>query len=142
MALRENESRMLLAYVKNNPGLTSTEIAGGLTKTHTVMQVTSGLHSLWKGRYVTREKTGETGRGPRFRYFFKTDHPRKSPKHTKRRGPYTKRPVAAPGAESVRNLPENGVEILIAVKGSEETLLLSPEQARALHASLSALLHQ
>lgn len=134
MALRENESRMLLAYVKNNPGLTSTEIAGGLTKTHTVMQVTSGLHSLWKGRYVTREKTGETGRGPRFRYFFKTDHPRKSPKHTKRRGPYTKRaPVAT---------PSNGVEILIAVKGSEETLLLSPEQARALHASLSVLLHQ
>ena len=135
----KSASKIVLEYVKANPGKTSSEIVVG-TNTH-AGAVSGSLWALWVGKYITRSRSGIVGRGPKFVYFFKTDKPRYKHRSVIVQGGKTKAPVVKDDRQLELNFgPDNGVEILVAVKGIKETLALSPEQARALHASLSVLL--
>ena len=84
-------SKIVLEYVKANPGKTSSEIVVG-TNTH-AGAVSGSLWALWVGKYITRSRSGIVGRGPKFVYFFKTDKPRYKHRSVIVQGGKTKAPV-------------------------------------------------
>jgi hypothetical protein len=135
----QGTSKAVLEYVKTNPGKNVNEIAAGVPGAHNSDDVAGSLWALWAGKYVNRSRNGNTGRGPRFVYFFKTDKPRHKRRSVIVQG--GKAPVVKDDRQMELDFaPDNGVEILVAVKGTKETLALTPEQARALYTSLAALL--
>ena len=134
----EDKSKALLSEVQKHPGFNARQLADVLTKTHTMVEVTSALWGLWNGRYITRTKSetkASNGMTP-FAYWFKTDKPR-SKKRGKVKRKYVRRVV--PAVKPPMNVRSN-VEILIAVKGVHETLTLTPVQVRDLYETLKALL--
>lgn len=150
-------TQAILNYIKEHPGVTSVQIADALTATHTFEDVRRGLWSLWIGRYLKRKEAPERGkRGQRmFSYTLRAEHPRygkgvRKPKHKRPR-----RVKAAPESriqesmkpsfpdvlmhqEEKRPKSEGGtevgteVEVLVAVKGSKETAVLTLPQVMSL----------
>lgn len=142
----QEKSKVLLDYIKKNPNHTMPEIAEALHATHSKAQVAQGLWALWHGRYVTR-KASATAKGDNgmslFDYQFKTDRPRilrQKGKGVAKRV-YLKREatVQAPVVQQSAVKPGAAMELLIAVKGSKETTVLSVEQVRDLVEQLKQL---
>lgn len=150
--LQTSNAKKVLKYVRSNPGCTSPQVIAALGPDVTPLKVTSLLWSMWKGRYITRKKSGVVGRGPVFAYYFHTEKPRRKKGTVKKRkagGSKVVKPMVAKVQPAWAGPPEkiwpdlsgsNGVEILVAVTGTKETLTLTPSQVRALYASLKDLL--
>jgi hypothetical protein len=150
-----DKSRKILDHVKAHPGQTALEIADALTATHTMLEVTSALYTLFNGRYVLRkkgEKKNAAGMAL-YEYTFKTDKPRMrkanggKKKHKKAVKKVSDTQTIITGnalhQEAVKHIlmtaASNDVELMIAFKGSKETVVLSVEQAKALVAQLKQL---
>jgi hypothetical protein len=117
----------VLEYIKANPDSTRNMIAAGLKENKEV--VSSALYSLHIGRYVTRyvsQHKSEMGM-QLFAYLFKAE--KVKPKKRKSNGSATITVVK----------PDTSVQVLIAVNGAKETVVLTLQQVRALVAQFKQL---
>ena len=147
----QGNSKTVLEYIKANPGMNVNQISVNAPGTPTVDEVGSSLWALWNGRYITRSRSNIVGRGPKFIYFFKTDKPRFKrrshanavvAKNTKQLElDLSPRPkAAAVSLDAPQTQAVSDVEIMVAVKGAKDTIVLTTTQARALYTSLATLL--
>ena len=128
MSLKDRSMRVL-ECIKSNPGATVNDLSDILTKTDTKEDVSQALWSLWVGRYVSRVRSAtkrSATNSALFEYTFKTVTPRKRPHKN-----------GAEASKEVKHKPT--VEIMVAIKGMKDTLVMTATQAREMMEQLKQL---
>jgi hypothetical protein len=139
----KQKSKEVLEYVRKNPGQTAVDVQKALPQ-YTMAQVSQAMWTLWNGRYITRHYSGkQSGNGlTLLEYHFKSDKPRFLRGNGKHK-PKTKRvyvQVKTAATPSVPAFKSGGeVEVLIAVKGSKDTAVLTVQQMRDLMEQMKQL---